>query len=331
MLNYQDYTLYFDEAGYTGSDLTNEKQPYFCMASCLYTVDELQQIKSDLSLTDINKELHFSKLVASRNGQRILIELLRHPLINYDRIITSFVHKRFCIYAQIVNTLIETYLIKYGYNIYRDNRHRDMANLLYYGAILHPDKDEIKCLENQFVEMMRFRNLDAINQFFDTVMEMLIDPDTDADFRKILSLVYDSQDVLDDVLVDDKFYLDNTVSSFVSQLSIWHTRKKVKFDVCFDNSKPIEDKLDLLLRLRDIPRSKESQILSTEAFVLPLPFNNISMVDSAEYFGIQIADVIASALCYYACGKLSSHQNLLTEIEKHSFFTTPSWSVCPMN
>ena len=29
MLNDQDYTLYFDEAGYTGSDLTNEEQPYF--------------------------------------------------------------------------------------------------------------------------------------------------------------------------------------------------------------------------------------------------------------------------------------------------------------
>ena len=33
--------LYFDEAGYTGPDLTNKEQPYFALASIRMTDDEV--------------------------------------------------------------------------------------------------------------------------------------------------------------------------------------------------------------------------------------------------------------------------------------------------
>ena len=327
----QEYTLYFDEAGYTGSDLTNEEQPYFCLASCLYKQKELQQIKSDFPLSGVNKELHFSKMVSSAKGRLWLVEILRHPLITEERIITSLVHKRFCIYAQIVNTLIETYLFEHDISIYRDNMQLSLANLLYNCAIAHPNHKLIKCLESQFVNMMRFRDEYAVNQFFQTIDALLKDSATNNCFNEILSFVKSSREVLDNVLVDDKFYLDNTVTLFATQLSLWYTKAKAKFDVLLDSSKPIEDKRELLLRLRDTPRTKESRLLSSEAFTIPLPFNNIYTVDSTRYFGIQIADVIASALCYYVAGKLSDYKDMLTEIEKHTFFTSPNWSIYPGN
>ena len=37
--------LYFDEAGYTGPDLTNSNQPYFSLASIRMTNEEIAQIK----------------------------------------------------------------------------------------------------------------------------------------------------------------------------------------------------------------------------------------------------------------------------------------------
>ena len=35
--------VYFDEAGNTGSNITNQVQPYFVLSSVCYTDDELQQ------------------------------------------------------------------------------------------------------------------------------------------------------------------------------------------------------------------------------------------------------------------------------------------------
>ena len=52
---------YFDEAGFTGSDLSNVDQPYFCLGSAKFTDDEILHIKNDLSVKD-DEELHFKKL-----------------------------------------------------------------------------------------------------------------------------------------------------------------------------------------------------------------------------------------------------------------------------
>ena len=39
--------LYFDESGYTGSDLINPEQPYFTLASVRLTEDEIAVMKEE--------------------------------------------------------------------------------------------------------------------------------------------------------------------------------------------------------------------------------------------------------------------------------------------
>lgn len=56
-------TLYFDEAGYTGSDLTNSDQPYFILGSVCFRGDELEQLKSDINFNNYGDELHFKKCI----------------------------------------------------------------------------------------------------------------------------------------------------------------------------------------------------------------------------------------------------------------------------
>lgn len=47
--------LYFDEAGYTEPDLTNNIQPYFALASIRMTADEIDCMKKDI-LAIVNGE-----------------------------------------------------------------------------------------------------------------------------------------------------------------------------------------------------------------------------------------------------------------------------------
>ena len=71
--------------GFTGSDLNNADQPYFCLGSARFTDDEILQIKNDLSLQD-DTELHFKKLYKSPSGQKRILALLEHPLMDKKHI-----------------------------------------------------------------------------------------------------------------------------------------------------------------------------------------------------------------------------------------------------
>lgn len=130
---------YFDEAGFTGSDLSNANQPYFCLGSARFTDDEILQIKNDLSLHD-DTELHSKKLYKSSRGQKRIRALLEHPLMDKKHFKIGIVLKRYCVYAQIVDVLIETMANSLGENIYANRTSLVMANLLYTFAVHHPNQ-----------------------------------------------------------------------------------------------------------------------------------------------------------------------------------------------
>lgn len=53
--------IYFDEAGYTGSDLTNSEQPYFALASIRMTDDEVIRMKKDIGYYEWGEGATFYK------------------------------------------------------------------------------------------------------------------------------------------------------------------------------------------------------------------------------------------------------------------------------
>ena len=133
--------LYFDESGYTGSDLVNSKQPYFSLASIRMTDEEIAQIKKDVSYCEWGKELHFKSMYKSYQGQKMLDKIFNHPLMDNYHVLLSFAYKRYCIYANIVNILVETMYHINGINLYEGAKNLILANGLYCFAILHPNKD----------------------------------------------------------------------------------------------------------------------------------------------------------------------------------------------
>ena len=73
--------IYFDEAGYTGSDLTNSEQPYFALASIRMTDDEIIRMKNDIGYYEWGKELHFIKMYKNFQGRAMLDKIFNHPYI----------------------------------------------------------------------------------------------------------------------------------------------------------------------------------------------------------------------------------------------------------
>ena len=130
--------LYFDESGYTGPDLTNVSQPYFALASVKMTNDEIACLKKDIGYYEWGKELHFKSMYTNPQGRAILDKIFNHPLMDANHVLPSFADKRYCIYANIVNILVETMYYNKGINLYEGAKNLILANGLYYFAIRHP-------------------------------------------------------------------------------------------------------------------------------------------------------------------------------------------------
>lgn len=291
--------LYLDEAGYTGADLINKDQPFFCLASVCFTEEELSIIREKLDLPEDYKEIHFIKLHKSKEGRSLLKKLFSQPLLNKDHIVIGLALKRFCIYAQIVNTIIECYYYEHDINIYKKRCNLLLANGLYKFAISHKKQQLVENFESAFICMMRFPSSESIEKFYKLTQNLLSDEDTVPSFRTLLNEIPQTIETVQYAIPrENPFYMDNTVSLFIGILQKWYDKKDTKMDIIFDGSKPIASQKELLEHLRDLNISEIEVGYAKGKHVYPLPMGNIELVKSEDYLGVQIADTIASAVVF---------------------------------
>jgi len=288
--------LYFDEAGYTGPDLTNNKQPYFAVASVRMTDDEIVRMKKDIGYCEWGKELHFKSMYKSYQGQKMLDKIFNHPLMDDNHVLPSFAYKRYCIYANVVNILVETWYYNNGINLYEGAKNLILANGLYYFALLHSNKDLVAEFEKSFVIMVREPSVESIANFYRITNKLRYDDKIDRGFYEMLSEIPPTIQFIKEALTNKKFYIDLTIPLFSVSIQEWYKRTGEKENVLFDSSEPFYANKEFLEHLRDMNVPQTDVGYGKGKHVYPLPVGNIEIAKSHEEFGIQIADVVASAL-----------------------------------
>lgn len=288
--------IYFDEAGYTGPDLRNAAQPYFTMASIKMTDDELEKIKKDINYEGWGKELHFSSMYPDPKGRIMLEQIFAHPLLNAEHVLPSFALKRYCIYANIVNILIETFYHNKGINLYAGATNLILANGLFYFTELHPNKNLIVEFEDNFVKMVREPSIESIADFYRTTDRLRADKDTAEGLFEMLSEIPPTIEYIEEALSNNKFYIDLTVPLFSISIQEWYKKTGKKDDVLFDSSEPFYANKAFLESLRDMNVPETEVGYGKSRHVYPLPVGKMGIAKSHDEFGIQLADVYASAL-----------------------------------
>ncbi len=291
--------LYFDESGYTGPDLTNSKQPYFTLVSIRMTDEEIARLKEDIGYNEWGKELHFKSMYTNPQGRIMLDKIYNHALMDTNHVLPSYAYKRYCIYANIVNILVETWYYKNGINIYEGAKNLILANGLYYFALLHPNKDLVAELESNFVEMVREPSIESVANFYRTTDKLRYNADTREGFFKMLSEIPPTIQYIKEALTNKKFYIDLTIPLFSVSIQEWYKRTKKKENVLFDSSEPFFANKEFMESLRDMDIPETIVGYGKGKHVYPLPVGNMEIAKSHETFGIQLADVFASAL-YFA-------------------------------
>lgn len=321
-------TIYFDEAGYTGSDLTNAYQPYFVVGSACFTDEEISQIETDLQLAG-KKELHFKELYKKSSGQNKILKVLMHPLVDDKHIKFGVADKRFCIYAQIVDTLVETLAFSIGQNLYANRGNLILANCLYVFAINHPNQTIVKKFERAFVRMIRTQDDDSIEEFyaFTTILQSL--PDTNDSFKDALNMVLATKAITKDSFTNDPFYLDNTLSIFTDLINVWYKDTGIIMNVKFDDSDPMKSRIDIITKLKDLKNKTQIVGPKEREHIYPLPVGEFELVDSNDYLGIQIADLIASAFNFIHLNKNPKHEEFRKKLATMPILSTASSTLFP--
>lgn len=321
----KETTIYVDDAGNTGSNLTDERRQYFVLSAVKFSEEELDRIKNDIGY---DREMHFFEMKKSIAGRGAIKKFLQHELIDDKHVYYAFTHKRFCIYAKMVDMLIEPvihYVLRQ--DLYTQRRNMVLADCLYVFAENHPDKALIEKFRGTFERMMREPQIETAEDFYQVVIQLK--GQTASRFSELLEYILMSRQILDVVLTGDKTYsLDVTISSLLVLINYWHKKTGTYLNILTDNSKQIEAHENIINGLMSIPNKQEVGYDSRKQ-LFPLPITKLTMTDSKDCFGIQVADMVASAVAFRWNPTTDRFQRFQDEIKGFPFFDLRCYSVMP--
>lgn len=146
--------------------------------------------------------------------------------------------------------------------------------------------------------MVRKPSIESVANFYRTTDKLRYDVDTREGLFDMLSEIPPTIQYIKEALTHKKFYIDLTIPLFSVSIQEWYKRTKVKENVLFDSSEPFFANIEFMESLRDMEVPETVVGYGKGKHVYPLPVGNMEIAKSHEEFGIQLADVFASALCF---------------------------------
>ena len=289
--------LYFDESGFTGENLLSKDQSTFAYASVNIHPDKAQKIVSRIikKYKIQNGELKAVKLIRRDKGKKAILEILNE--ISKD-IKVSVSDKKFALSAYFFEYVFEPVLAAKSTIFYQLNFHKYIANVIYISFI---GKDEIaQKILTIFEKLMREKKLD----YLDEIISILHDEPNKSQafefFQKILIFINTHKDIIyREVDALPLWTIDLSMTSLHSLFCEWGVLRREIVAYC-DSSKPIDAQKSFFKNFIGREEIVYSPFLTNEGNPIPITYNlkEINVVDSKEYHGIQLADIVATATTY---------------------------------
>lgn len=281
--------VYCDEAGFTGEHLSNRDQKFFAYASVAIRPEEAEglvaRISKDFGVQ--GGELKGSRLLKYSRGRRAIEDIVD---ILADRAQVVVHHKAYALAGKFFEYTFEPLISDISSLFYTVNFHRFVAGVLYLNMFL--EHDRAANLSSRFEEAVRvddtrFRDLLAVHG-----------PDDRDPVEQLISFcIYNRGPILRElerVRDGGGWTLELTLTSLWSLLAHWGDRA-ASIRVSCDQSVPIRDHQDFINMM--VGRKDKAVVelggrRSSYLFNLAEP---ISLVESHDSPGVQLADVMAAA------------------------------------
>lgn len=313
-------TIFLDESGNTGANLIDIQQPFFTMAGVNFSQAEAERL---LALVDSKspKEVHFSNLKRRRAGQEGILRLLKHSLIKKDNIKVCVFHKPFMVTTKIVDILNEYMTNEAGFDLYENGANIALSNMLHYCMPAFCGAENVEATHKLFIEMIKKRDVEAINAFYESV-EVLKSKSVSKGFNSDLDMILMTKNLIHDALNNvDRKNLDPLIPSLFSQSVEWGKEYPKGFHLIHDESKTLGMQQELFELFMDWTKTEIELGYDRRKFNLPLKGKSLNFATSDAYPQLQVADVIASAVSYWANGVYGGEKDdiFFQELDKLNF------------
>ena len=293
--------IYLDESGNTGSNLLDDSQPVFTLASCQLSDDDAMKL-IELVGSNAQNELHFKRLKRNKAGQDGIVRLIGSKLINPKSVKINLFHKRFMIVSKIVDTLIEHMLYLRGEDLYINGQNIALSNMLYCCLTVFCDDAKVEQMMSAFIIMLKNKGSESIEAFYSSVEQVQSSSSHDP-FKADIQQILDTKEIVYDALNGvDKTTLDPSIPALFAQCVQWGREFPKGFHLMHDDSQTLERKAGMFALFMDWTQENIEVGYDRRKYELPLKGKSLKFVDSKAHPQIQIADIVASGVAYWAAG-----------------------------
>jgi hypothetical protein len=286
--------VFCDESGNTGAALLDPEQPFFALASTCLGPDVCESLIGPL-LRAGQREVKYSRIKASKEGQRQLLELFSSAELQVSTCKFRVTDKKYYLVAHMVDKLIEPPLHEAHLDLYAADAHVSLTNIWYYaGPQIFPARQWKRVLE-AFLDAARKLSPQSFARFDRVLEKAYVNASSqNHDFATGLFL---SHGRLAEFLgcYSGMTVFDPAVDDFAALMHSWMKDSTEPFAVIHDRSKPLKHSQNLLRALM-APAPKRIIGYGNRKHELPLRISQLDFGDSKDHLPIQLADLIAGAV-----------------------------------
>lgn len=289
--------IYFDESGFTGNNLLNEKQQYFAYASVATDPHEAKEVVDRImkQYGVQGTELKGKNLVKYNRGRRAMDDILTYF---EGRVKISLSEKKYALAGKFFEYIFEPSLASISSLFYGINFHLFIANILYVEFIARGAGAEE--IFKEFESLMRSMDEEKISNLFSSSVHLENSPILTQIREFAIHQIGDIRNELDGLRdgPTGRWILDITDSALVTLLANWGLIYDEITAIC-DESKPLMENSNIFDGM--IGRKGETLFIDTPQGKHPITFNlsgPVQFASSAVEHGIQIADTLAAAAVF---------------------------------
>lgn len=296
-------SVFFDESGFTGNGLLDDKQHYFSYASVVCSPDEAKEFTDRIikKYKIQNKEIKANKLLRRTKGKQAIDEIITEFQGRFKGVVSD---KKFALAGKFFEYIFEPALSEINRVLYKLKFHLFVSNVLYIFLITNSDKGAEQILTEFQSLMRREMGEDDINAFFSNFEN---EGNHSGQEQEILQMIRNITSCNREYILDEmassentptgKWILDLTTASLFNLLCEWGEEYEQLCVYC-DSSKPLVEQADYL----DVMIGRnDKKLIEINGNKIPITFNlngPINFADSLVCHGIQIADAIAGAYAF---------------------------------
>jgi hypothetical protein len=302
-------TIYFDESGNTGGDLTHLGQPAFVLASHKIEEGECAALLQSHFPRNQAPELKHVNVRQHHRSRQAMVALLRALKADEAPIALYAVHKRFALFQRLFDYLVEPVIHARGVEVGEDAMNIKLTNAGYLAIEAQLGAPFLDRLLDLFQNAVRhgsraqlgemWRHLERGRKRRPGVTRRAID--------LLLLGRRGPKEHFDGLVLSD---LDVAFSTVVALTAHWRRLSEGPFVIIHDETKPLAEYRAVWDWLTS-PDQQRATLGFGDFRDLPLPMNveRTEIRRSHEFAGLQLADLLAGAMlevCRFQLGDLGN-------------------------